>query len=110
MGTVAAPLDPKGSHVLSRYAGVLGADGRQAVLGRGTFGTVYKAIMIDKPKGPMYAVKVMRKPWLEFSDVEQKLLRSEIRTLFKCKHTHIIGARLFSCPAPCSSSASGPAH
>jgi len=104
MGTVAAPLD------LSRYAGVLGADGRPAVLGRGTFGTVYKAKMIDKPKGPMYAVKVMSKPWPEFSDKEQKLLRSEIRTLFKCKHEHIIGARLFSCPVSCISCAFGPAH
>jgi hypothetical protein len=104
MGSVAAPFD------LSGYAGVLDADGRPAVLGRGSFGTVYKAILIDQPKGPKYAVKVMTKPWLEFSDVEQKLLRSEIRTLFKCKHTHIIGARLFSCPAPCSSCASGPAH
>ena len=109
MGTVGTPLDPNGSHVLSRYAGVV-EDGRPAVLGRGTFGTVFKAKLRDNPAGPTYAVKVMGKPWPEFSDMEQRLLRSEIRTLYKCKHEHIIGISLMPCITPSSSRVNGPAH
>ena len=36
-------IDPKGKAVLSQYIGVVGKDGQPVELGRGCFGTAYKA-------------------------------------------------------------------
>ena len=91
MGTMQAPIDPNGATVLLQYAGVVDQGGRPVVLGKGAFGTVYRAIKRDDPDGRAFAVKVMTKAWEEISSPEQRLIQSEIKTLFKCKHTHIIG-------------------
>ena len=108
MGTVKAqaPIDPNGRSVLSQYAGVV-ENGRPWVLGQGTFGTVYKATKTGDASGQKYAIKVMTKAWSELSDPEKRLLKSEVSTLFKCKHQHIIGTpshgtiRLLQCSNAC---------
>ena len=89
-----ASVDPDAVSVLSQYAGVAGKDGRPVVLGQGTFGTVYKAVRKDDPGGRAYAVKVMTKEWAGLGDLEKRLIKSEINTLLKCQHQHIIGERL----------------
>ena len=72
--------------VLSQYTGIIGKNG-PLVLGKGTFGTVYKA----KKDGREYAVKVMSKEWEGLTDLEKRFIKSEINTLYKCEHQHIIG-------------------
>ena len=100
MGTVQAPFDPdapfdeeyyeEATNKLAQYAGVVDAKGRPDVLGQGTFATVYRAVNKDGPRQE-YAIKVMTKPWKDISKLEKKLIKSEIDTLFKCKHQHVIG-------------------
>ena len=53
--------------------------------------------------GRAYAVKIMTKEWAGLGDLEKRLIKSEINTLFKCQHQHIIGERLlFAClQSPC---------
>ena len=87
-----AELDPQAESVLSQYVGVVDGNGQPVELGRGTFATVYKATKKDDDvAGRMYAVKVMSRAWSDIEDKEKKLVISEINTLFKCKHQHIIG-------------------
>ena len=102
MGTVQAPFDPnapfdkKAINRLAQYVGVVDAKGRPEVLGQGTFATVYRAANKDGQRQE-YAIKVMTKPWKDISLLEKRLIKSEIDTLFKCKHQHIIGLSLPPC-------------
>ena len=104
MGTVHAPFDPnapfdrKAINRLAQYIGVVDAKGRPEVLGQGTFATVYRAANKDGPRQE-YAIKVMTKPWKDISNLEKTLVKSEIDTLFKCKHQHIIGQYYHPCHA-----------
>lgn len=84
-------IDPKGKTVLSQYIGVVGKDGQPVELGRGCFGTVYKATRKNDTDGRAYAIKIMKQSWSALDDKEKRQINREINTLFKCKHQHIIG-------------------